>query len=82
MFDCIFIFIFLSRPFFGILFISNFNLNRISAALMGNCNYYGFAHAETTESQAQQMETIVVLQLALNKKSRILPVFLSYPKLN
>lgn len=55
-------------------FMSKFNLNPLSAALFGAIvTTTSFAHAETTESQAQQMETIVVSAAGFEQKVKDAP---------
>lgn len=59
-------------------FMSNFNLNPLSAALIGAIvTTASFTHAETAESQAQQMETIVVSAAGFEQKIKNAPASIS-----
>ena len=63
---------------FGILFMSNFNLNPLSAALIGAiATITGFTHAETDNAQVQQMETIVVSAAGFEQKIKNAPASIS-----
>lgn len=58
--------------------MSNFNLNPLSAALIGAIvTTASFTHAETAESQAQQMETIVVTAAGFEQKIKDAPASIS-----